>query len=208
MHPRRILAPHPWPFRPETIKADSEEPLFYLSWPGWELFLSRRLNIKTQSGDASPLLLSDEIDPETDFKAIDQLVSMASEMGAGLLNLASGSPESLPSLLSSIRNYHGASDYISGPALDDRSYLALWAYTEYQSRESERMLAQALNSEKKMWAALRGDDKEAEAPPFIEDETIANEPDRRTAYAWKVWKRLSEGLMNPSDVIVPTSPAV
>ncbi|UQZ89366.1 hypothetical protein C4J81_09215 [Deltaproteobacteria bacterium Smac51] len=202
---RHILAPHPWPFRPAVIPSGSQGSLYYLSWPGWELYLHRRLGLQTQPDGPQPLLLPDWADTETDFKAIDQLNSMASQMGAGLLNLAGDSPESLPALLTSIRAYQGMeAGKPGGPALDDRSYLALWAISEYQTRQSEALLAEARASEKKMWAALKGEE-EPHDPSETRLDHPASEPDRRTLYAWQVWRRLAGPLLRPADVIVPTA---
>ncbi len=85
-------------------------------------------------------------------------------------------------------------------SLDDRSYLALWAVSEYQVRRSDRLLAEAAARERSMWAALKGEEESAaETPPG------SPAPDRRTAYAWQCWRRLAAPLLLASDVIVPNA---
>ncbi len=158
---RRILAPHILPNLTASPSRGGEGPLYYLSWPGWEIFLTRRLGLAAGPEGPRPLLLPDAADPETDFQAIDQLNMRASQLGAGLFSLAAESPESLPALLGSIRSYRGKEK--PGPVLDDRAYLALWAINEHQRRQSEALLAEARIKEKEMWAALKGE--EVPSPP-------------------------------------------
>ncbi len=199
---RRVLAPHILPALPAACSG--EGPLYYLSWPGWELFLSRRLGLTAGPEGPAPFLLPDAADAETDFKAIDQLSALAAQPGAGLFSLAAESPESLPALLGSIRSYRGEEK--PKPVLDDRAYLALWAINEHQRRQNEALLAEARFQEKKMWAALKGE--EAPAPAAPDRSEGAPEPDRRALYAWRAWRRLAAGLLGPDDLLVPTAPGV
>lgn len=206
---RRVLAPFPFPPDLEVFGADragESGPLFYLSWAGWELYLSRRLSFAADRANASPLLLPDVRTPEEDFAAIDQLVRTAGELGAGVLGLPGRVPESLPGLAGTIRDYHQGLPDKPGPVLDDRSYLALWAATEYQARQSERLLAEAAVKERSMWAALKGEESEAAEEGL--DYGQAQEPDRRTVYAWRCWQRLAAPLLRESDLIVPNAPTV
>ncbi len=203
---RRLLAPHPWPIRPDS---GAEGPLFYLSWPGWELYLTRRLSVTRDPDGPEPLLLPGRLDPEADFAALDQLARRAGELGAGFVNLDRRTPESVPALAEALTRYRPggpASEAAepSGPLLDDRSYLALWAITEYQARQGEGLLAEAAARERAMWAALKGE--EPAAAPSSNSSSPAGEPDRRTAYAWRCWRRLAAPLLTPSDLIVPTAP--
>ncbi len=205
---RRLLAPHLWPFRPETGAAEEDGgPWFYLSWPGWELYLARRWGWKPAGPEAPrPLLLPDLTDPERDFAAIDQLIRKAAEMGAGFLALIGRPPESLAEVRGALRHYSPEEKTAPAPALDDRSYLALWAATEYQARQSRDLLAETARRQKAMWAALKGEEAEPapgalQAPP---DGT--GEPDRRAAYAWRCWRRLAAPLLRPSDILIPTAP--
>lgn len=198
---RRILAPLPLP--PEVPDPDGE-PLFYLSWPGWELYLARRLPSADRK-TARPLMLPDLRSPEEDFAAVDQLVRAAGELGTGLLGLPGRTPESVPGLAGAIRGYHQGPEGEPGPVLDDRSYLALWAATEHQARENERLLAEAAAKERSMWAALKGE----EGPPPEEVSASGRAPeeaDRRTVYAWRCWRRLAGPWLLDSDVIVPNAP--
>ena len=204
---RRVLAPLILPLGPDESDAalDGEAgSWFYLSWAGWELYLTRRLFLPTDRGGSSPLLLPDVRNAEEDFAAIDQLVSIAGELGTGLLGLPGRTPESLPGLTSAIRGYcPSRSSDQPGPVLDDRSYLALWAVTEYQARQSDRLLAEAAARERSMWAALKGEEADIAEKP---DPLPPSEPDRRTVYAWRGWRRLALPLLLTSDVIVPNAP--
>jgi hypothetical protein len=200
---RRILAPHILPVIPPALQQTDEGPLYYLSWPGWELYLTRRLGLSSGPDSPRPILLADTADAETDFKAIDQLNTMAAQMGANFFTLAAVSPESLPALLGSIRAYQGEKK-AAPPILDDRAYLALWAINEQQSRQNEALLAEALLQEKKMWAALKGEETPSTSSPAPGEET-PTEPDSRTLYAWRVWRRLAEAVLGAGDVVVPTA---
>ena len=201
---RRILAPLPLPVGLDALGLASHEEsdsLFYLSWRGWELYLARRLGWPAARTSASALLLPDVREPEEDFAALDQLVHTTRELGAGLLGLPGGTPESLPGLTAAIRGYSqmGISDK-PGPVLDDRSYLALWAVTEYQARQGELLLAETMAKEQAMWAALKGEADEAAEPGFAC--IPSSEPDSRTFYAWQCWRRLAAPLLLESDIIV------
>ena len=198
---RRILAPHLWPLRPvETPAGDG--PLYYLSWPGWDMFLARRLDIPA-SPDAAPLPLPGLNEPERDFAALDQLLSQASQLGAGFLTLDRRDPESRPALTGALRHYPPQPS-ATGPLLDDRSYLALWTATEYQARQSESLLAEAEASERAMWAALKGEDDQLAAP--LTGPIPPAPANGRAVYAWKCWRRLAGPLLTPNDIIVPTAP--
>lgn len=204
---RCLLAPHPWPEYPADYKSPEEDsaPVFYLSWPGWELYLRRRLSLTPLAKGPAPLLLPDLISPEQDFAAIDQLVRSAGELGAGLLNLSRDLPESLPALTGAIANYSPAEKTVkTGPLLDDRSYLALWAVNECRARRSQALLAEASARERTMWAALKG---EEETASIAEVDRPLEEADPRTVYAWRCWRRLAEPLLRPSDLILPTAPS-
>ena len=205
--PRRILAPLPLPpaaddkiFSPAP---DQAGPLFYLSWPGWEFFLARRLGLVADPAAASPLLLPGGRGPEEDFLAIDQLVRAAGELGAGFLGRPGRTPESLPGLTSAIRGYQPGSPGRPAPVLDDRSYLALWAVTEHQARQNDRLLAEAAARERSMWAALKGEETDDEE---VVPQLPPPEPDRRAVYAWRCWRRLAGPLLLATDIIVPNAP--
>lgn len=207
---RCLLAPHPWPEFPPKYKGteDDSRSVFYLSWPGWELYLRRRLLLTPLEDGPAPLLLPDLVNPEHDFAAIDQLVRSAGELGAGLLNLSRDLPESLPALTGAIANYSPAEKMAkTGPLLDDRSYLALWAVNEYQARRSQTLLAEAADRERAMWAALKGEEETASDSIAESDPPPEEEADPRTAYAWHCWRRLAGPLLRPSDIILPTAPA-
>ncbi len=206
--PRRLLAPHPWPLWDGPGGDDGGGPVFYLSWPGWELFLSRRLGLAPVPGGPAPLLLPDAVSPERDFAAIDQLLRQAETLGAAVLSLDRRIPESVPALAGALRDYRPdpgqpTETVAPQPILDDRSYLALWAATEYLARQSRDLLAEAAAREQAMWAALKGEEPEPALPSPPPD----GEPDRRAAYAWRCWRRLAAPLIRPADIIVPTAPA-
>lgn len=205
---RCLLAPHPWPEYPPGGERGAAGHVFYLSWPGWELYLRRRLALSPISGGPAPLLLPDLLSPERDFAAIDQLVKTAAELGAGLLHLSRDLPDSLPALSGAIANYSAARPAPpTGPILDDRSYLALWAVNEYQARQSRSLLAEAAAREEAMWAALKGEEAPAEGSGRDDDPPPpAEEADPRTAYAWRCWRRLAAPLLSPADIILPTAP--
>jgi hypothetical protein len=86
----------------------------------------------------------------------------------------------------------------NSPILDDRSYLALWSLAEHQNSQNEAILAQARLQEQKMWAALRGEDF---CPPSPGENMPAPEPNARTLYAQKAWKRLAAEILGPDDII-------
>jgi len=199
---RRVLAPYPWPFWPP----EESGPLFYLSWPGWELYLDKRLGRGPEPGSPQAILLPDRQSPELDFAAIDQLSTMAAELGTGFLGLSRSRPESLPGLVSAIENYGAAETGPAAPVLDDRSYLALWAIAEYQTRRSRELLDRAAASEKAMWAALKGEDEPAGFPAAGDLSPSDQEPDRRAAYAWQCWQRLAAPILIEDDVIIPAIP--
>lgn len=198
---RRILAPHLWMV--EALEPASGGPLFYLSWSGWELYLTRRLLLTPNRELAAPLLLPDARSPEHDFAAIDQLVKTAGELGAGFLSLRAEGSDNFAALTSSI--LHGAGGTpVGGPILDDRSYLALWTVSEYHVRQSDRLLAEAAERERAMWAALKGEGdgsgSVSERPDYPGDDT-----GRRAAYAWRCWRRLAGPLLIEADIIIPTA---
>ncbi|MDR1045822.1 MAG: hypothetical protein LBP33_12030 [Candidatus Adiutrix sp.] len=200
---RLILAPHPGPWPPLEASGGGP-PFFYLSWPGWEIYLERRLNLPP-STDFRPLILPGVESPGRDFLALDQLVQKAGDLGAGFLSLSRRTPESLPALSRAVRSYPEASPPApAGPVLDDRSYLALWAVTEWQRRAGEELLNRAAASQRAMWAALKG---EAETDLPARTAPAPEEPDRRGAYAWQCWRRLAAPLMRPGDRLAPTAPA-
>lgn len=210
LNSRCLLAPHPWPQYPPDyqLKTAGSGPVFYLSWPGWELYLRRRLALSPAPEGPAPLLLPDLVNPEHDFAAIDQLAKTVGELGAAALHLSRDLPDSLPSLTGAIANYPGPKKYPpTGPILDDRSYLALWAINEYQARQTRSLLIEAAAREEAMWAALKGeaDFAGADGNPgddFTSPEEVAAP---RTAYAWRCWRRLAGPLMTPADIILPTA---
>jgi|GEM_PF-1958128 len=207
---RYLLAPHPWPEKPviqESAGVDKSAPVFYLSWPGWELYLSRRLAWAPASDGPQPLLLPDLVSPEHDFAVIDQLVKAAGESGAGLITLNRDRPNGWVSLAEAIAHYVPAADTPrAGPILDDRSYLALWAVSEFQASRSNALLAEAAIGERAMWAALKGEESVPEPVLPDNNQFPAAEPDPRAVYAWRCWRRLAAPLIKPGDVILPTAP--
>lgn len=208
---RYLLAPHPWPEKPvipESAGADLSAPVFYLSWPGWELYLKRRLAWVPASDGPRPLLLPDLVSPEHDFAVIDQLVQAAGESGAGLITLNRNRPTGWASLAEAITNYVPAADTPprAGPILDDRSYLALWAASEFQASRSNALVAEAATRERAMWAALKGEESVSEFAFPDKSQFPAAEPDPRAVYAWRSWRRLAAPLIKPGDVILPTAP--
>ena len=203
---RRILGPHIWPLRPEGLSGGEA---YYLSWPGWELYLSRRLKLIPAEADLRPLLLTGVNGPEQDFAAIDQLAKSAAELGAACLELVPGQAESRWALTSAIREYRlrSSADAQGRPFMDDRSYLALWTIVEFQSYESEQLLAQAAEQQRAMWSALKGEEDSGNSP----EEDRADRPgqlDARTEYAWSCWHRLAAPLLAAEDLIVPTAAAL
>lgn len=218
---RRILAPHPWPFLPSDLSMEGEGPFFYLSWPGWELYLRRRLNLNFEDGSAKSLLLPDVADPERDFLYLDQLAQRSAQLGAGAVDLNFTQAEGLSSLLSDIRSYTSPQEQPAGqPLLDDRSYLALWAVSEFRALESDLALAQAQARQSDLLASIQGENlgeydelAENRQPEQSVSGSILNdrltifplrEADSRAVYAWKCWRRLTWGLISDSDQIIPT----
>ena len=155
---RRILAPHPWPFLPSDLSMEGEGPFFYLSWPGWELYLRRRLNLNFEAGSAKSLLLPDVADPERDFLYLDQLAQRSAQLGAGAVDLNFTQAEGLSSLLSDMRGYTSPKEQPAGqPLLDDRSYLALWAVIEFRALARDLALAQDQARAHEVLASLPGE---------------------------------------------------
>lgn len=195
---RRVLAPHIVPAAGPT-----EGPLYYLSWPGWELYLRRRLGINPAPNGPRPILLPSQEDAETDFKAIDQLNTTAAQMGANFFSLAAESPESLPAILGGIRAYQAPKS--PAPILDDRAYLALWAISERQAQQSEKLLAQARTEEQKMWAALKGEDF---SEPRQDAPAAPADIDSRTLYALRAWERLAGEVLTADDTVISSIPTL
>jgi hypothetical protein len=199
---RRFLAPHLWPRLPAG-EPPAGGPLVYLSWPGWEQYLDRRLGLSPVPGGPAPLLLP--AGPgEPDLAALDQLVSRAETLGAGLLNLE-GPPPGPTALAEAIRRPAPAPP--PEPLLSDRAYLALWSLTEYQAALGDELLAEAARKERAMWAALKGETASETPPPAGPPAGLpAGEPDRRAAYAWRCWRRLAATVLRPGDYIITTVP--
>lgn len=195
---RRVLAPHIFPVFSGAQQTNG--PLYYLSWPGWEFYLRRNLGFCPAPNGPQPILLPNVRDAETDYKAIAQLNTMAAQLGANFFSLASDSPETLPHILGNIRAYQAPAK-APAPILDDRAYLALWAIGEYQRRETEALLAQARLQEQKMWAALKGEDFSPKSDPNSAP-PAAEEPDQRTLYAFRVWQRLAEDILTADDTVI------
>ena len=194
---RILLAPHLGPWPPIGAgEAEGPGPRFYLSWPGWEDFLKKRLDLAS-SGPYRPLMLPDA--EGLTQAALEQLAERAGNQGAGLWPLLVHSSESPGTLAQAIRLGLPAA---SRPILSDRAYLALWTLSEGQADSSARLLAEAARKERAMWAALKGE----EAAPPQPAAPMANAPDRRTAYAWQSWRRLAAPLLRPDDLILPTAP--
>ena len=195
---RLLLAPRlgPWP-GPEA--AHPSGPRFYLSWPGWEDYLKKRLGLAPDPDGPAPLMLP--ADPEDlTLAALDQLADRAASQGAGLWPLLTPPADGSRALASAIRRPTAPAP--PRPLLSDRVYLALWTLTERQTAAGEELLAEAGRKEQAMWAALKGE----EAPSPLPTGEPAKEPDRRTAYAWLAWRRLASPLLKPGDLIIPTAP--
>jgi len=190
---RILLAPRLGPWPPSDSGADSP-PRFYLSWPGWEDYLAKRLNLAPAPDGPAPLMLP--AGPENlGLAALDQLADRAGRQGAGLWPLLQP-PEPGPSALASaIRR--PAATAAPRPLLSDQAYLALWTLAGYEAAAGEELLAEAARKEQAMWAALKGE--EASPPPPAPPP--AQEPDRRTAYAWQCWHRLAAPLIRPDDLV-------
>lgn len=199
--PRRILAPQLWPFWPFCESGEPEEPVAYLSWPGWELYLRRRLGLEPLKA-FYPMLLPDQTEPERDFAAIDQMARRAASEGAALVDLNAREPESAEALARAIGR--GPAEPVAGrPLIDDRAYLALWSINQYQAWLSERLLAEASRRQWSMWRELKGQD---DSEPQVEAPAAAFPPpgDSRGDYAWRCWERLSQGLLRSDDIIIAT----
>ena len=173
--------------------------------------MSRRLGIKAAPSSPRPLLMKDVLDPERDFLLIDQLAGQASQLGAGVLNLGAGRPEGLRTLIDGISAYDSgrSRDCAEGrPLLDDRSYLALWAISEFRALESDQALAEAAYRQKDMWALLKGENQVEGDCADKASTDVANWPpseaDHRALYAWKCWQRLAVGLIDDLDRIILT----
>lgn len=196
---RRVLAPLLWP-------REQDGPVFYLSWPGWELYLTRRLGLPENRFQGTSLMLESVDSPETDFMAIDQLAALAAEMGAGMLSLKQVARESVNGLAVAISNYgNGLNQSKSCPLLDDRSFLALWSLNEYRRQQTKEALNEAAHKEEAMWAALKG-----EEPAAAELDPVSKEaepgPTPQSDYAWAAWRRLAGGLIRKEDIIVQAVP--
>jgi hypothetical protein len=196
---RILLAPRlgPWP-PPPGAENPPAGPRFYLSWPGWEDFLTRRLGLPPDPAGAAPLMLPADTESLT-LAALDQLADRAGREGAGLWPLLIPPTPGPSALAAAIRN-PAARDV--RPLLSDRAYLALWTIAECQTATGEELLAKTARKERAMWAALKGE----EEPPPPPTSTPANEPDQRTDYAWRCWRRLAAPLMRPGDIVLPTAP--
>jgi len=197
---RLLLAPRLGPWPPPGPEAPPPGPRFYLSWPGWEDYLAKRLGLAPDPRGPAPLMLP--TDPEDlALAALDQLADRAGRQGAGLWPLLVPPPEGPSALAEAIRR--PAAPAAPRPLLSDRAYLALWTLAERQAEAGAELLAEAARKERAMWAALKG---EEDAPPPLAASTPTGEPDRRAAYAWQCWRRLAAPLLRPGDLILPTAP--
>ena len=207
--PRHLLAPRIWPGGEEDNLAGGA-PLYYLSWPGWELYLKRRLGMS--GSGAQPILLNGLNDAEQDFKIIDQLVAQAKDLGTGLVPLLAKEPESYTALAGSLRNYPVNKPEMPRPHLDDHSFLALWSVAEFQAWEAEGLLDKSFAAEQTMWEDLKGELSELEDEAQSEEIFTLNLPPRTTAdpsrrgtrLAWKCWRRLAAPILNADDVLITT----
>jgi len=197
---RLLLAPRLGPWPPQGGETPPPGPRFYLSWPGWEDFLAKRLNLRPEPTGAAPLMLPADSE-ELTLAALDQLADRAGRQGANLWPLLVPPAESPSSLASAIRR--PAAPTAPRPLLSDRAYLALWTLTEFQAAAGAELLDEAARKERAMWAALKGE--EAAQPPTPAP-ALEGEPDRRAAYAWLCWRRLAAPLLKPGDLILPTAP--
>ncbi|MDR2724933.1 MAG: hypothetical protein LBC90_02470 [Candidatus Adiutrix sp.] len=198
---RHLLAPRLGPWPPPGGETPSTGPRFYLSWPGWEDYLAKRLGLKPDPAGPAPLILP--ADPEDlTLAALDQLADRAGRQGADLWPLLIPPTESPSSLASAIRR--PTAPAAPRPLLSDRAYLALWTLTEFQAAAGAELLAEAARKERAMWAALKGE--EAAPPTSAPPPSAEEEPDRRAAYAWCCWRRLAATILRPGDLIIPTVP--
>jgi hypothetical protein len=197
---RILLAPRLGPWPPQS-PVEAPGPRFYLSWPGWEDCLAKRLGLKPDPAGPAPLMLP--ADPEDlTLAALDQLADRAGRQGANLWPLLLPPAEGPSALAAAIRC--PTAPPAPRPLLSDRAYLAFWTLTEYQAATGAEQLAAAARKEQAMWAALKGEEA---APPSL-PASRPEEPDRRAAYAWRCWHRLAAPLIRPDDFIIPTVPEV
>ncbi len=220
---RRILAPHLWPWGPAAQTGSGD--FFYISWPGWELYLSRRLGLETHPPTAKAICLPDFTDAQKDFLIIDQLAQDPTAASGSLLGgEANFRPqESTAALAQAIANYEPQEQSSSRPLLADHLYLALWTIAEFRQVEVREALVLASAQEKLMLEEVRGEDfdfidevldkilekgdedQDSEAPPdFWAADQIISTPGRRSKYAWQCWRRLVGPYLLPADVIIPT----
>ena len=160
--------------------------------------MARRLGLASGPDGPAPLMLPDGPEDLT-LPALDQLAERAGNLGAGLWPLLVPPAESHGVLTQAIRL---GSFPAPRPLLSDRAYLALWTMSERQAASGAELLAEAVRKERAMWAALNGEEA---APPPSPAWAPAGEPDSRTAYAWRAWRRLAAPLLRPGDLILPTT---
>lgn len=224
-------APHLWP-RPERflVRSQKEEEdlpedssgelLHYLSWPGWELYLSRRLGLLPTPG-YRPLLLDNQLDPERDFGVIDMLVKQVGELGTGFLSLIELETETVADISLAVRQYPQSGNSAGSvssptrprPRLDDRAFLALWNVSEFHRYEAHGVLALSKALEQEMWLNLKGEEAyeggDLVLPP-IAPLPLPEPPDDsplRLGQAWSSWRRLAAPfLADPSQFLLqPTA---
>ena len=199
---RLLLAPRLGPWPPPEAAESPPGPRFYLSWPGWEDFLAKRLGLKPDPAGPSPLMLPADLE-DLSLAALDQLADRAGRQGAGLWPLLVPPTDGSRALAAAIRRPAAPSP--PQPLLSDRAYLALWTLNEHRAATGAELLAEAGRKEKAMWAALKGEEVSFAPLPVGEP---AEEPDQRTAYAWICWRRLAMPLLKPGDLIIPTVPNI
>ncbi|MGL4207891.1 MAG: hypothetical protein ACRCTY_00740, partial [Candidatus Adiutrix sp.] len=126
-----------------------------------------------------PLLLPDAVSCEHDFKVIDELVKKTSHLGCGFLGLLEKPVDSVESLGRAISHYREINhkDPRGKPILDDRSYLALWTFTEHQNEQSQKQWLNTLAYERQMWADLKGHDNDDLTPLGDASPPLGDGPD-------------------------------
>ena len=191
---RQIIAPDLFP--KNSTHLPSQGKIYYLSWPGWELFLARQELAPAK--DVQPLLLATGKAAEEDLAEIMDLMRQLELKGVNAwTSWLNADQEELHTITQNIKT--PATALPQKGLLDDRLFLALFSIMRLQKQKAEALLAEAETKTKKMWASLKGQEINEEVPPTAQASTVSSILFDKVMASWQ---RLAAPLILPGDQII------